>query len=71
MKTVIEIVADSLGLEPEEVSGEQSFDELGIDSLEAMHICHKIEQEYKVKIAHQERASFKLVQHLLHAARTA
>ena len=59
MQRIMEIIAESLCVEPEEIQPHFSLDDLKIDSLEFMHIRHRIENEFGVKI---ENRIFKDIQ---------
>jgi len=54
-KEVKTIIAEELGVKPEEIKLESSLiDDLGADSLEAMEVLMQLEEELGVKIADED-----------------
>lgn len=49
-RDILQIIADYKGMDVAEVSPEQSFEELGIDSLDAIDIIYEIEDKYGIDI---------------------
>ncbi len=45
-----EIIADKLGLDPDDITEETSFDELEVDSLYMVEIMMAIEEEFSITI---------------------
>ncbi len=56
------VIADKLGVEPEEITESSSFiDDLGADSLDVVDIVMAFEDEFGVKIADDELEKFTTV----------
>lgn len=49
-KKVIEIIAREQHLDPDTVTMDSTFDELGIDSLDGVNILFALEEEFKIDI---------------------
>jgi acyl carrier protein len=47
---ILEIIAAYKGLNPAEVTPERTFEELGIDSLDAIDIVYEIEEKYGIDV---------------------
>ncbi len=47
---IIEILADHLGMDTEEINESTTFDDLGADSLDIVEIMMEFEDEFDVKI---------------------
>ena len=59
---VIEVIADQLGIEPEEVLPESKIiEDLGADSLDMIEIVMAIEEEFDCEIADEEAEKIKTV----------
>ena len=53
--TVVDIIADKLGLEPSEVTSDASFtDDLGADSLDTVELIMAFESEFDIKIPDED-----------------
>src|SRR5262249_51621612 len=59
--TVIRIVAVAKDLQSDEISLETTFEELEIDSLQALGIIADIEQEFNIEISNDEAAALRSV----------
>ncbi len=55
------IIVDKLSVDPEEVTMETTFDDLGADSLDIVEIVMAIEEEFDVEIADDEAEQAKSV----------
>ncbi len=54
-KKVIELVADELGINPEQVSLESSFvDDLGADSLSIVSMIMRVDDEFGIEIPEED-----------------
>ncbi len=51
---VIAIIADTQRIPPEKISLESKFDELGLDSLDAVSIVFELELEFNISIPNDE-----------------
>lgn len=49
-KKIREIVAEQLGIEPESITMETSFDELDADSLDVVEVIMALEDEFSIQI---------------------
>lgn len=49
-RRVVEVVARTLEVSPEEVSTRQSFEKLGLDSLDAFELLFRVEEEFGVEL---------------------
>lgn len=58
---VIELVAESARVSPEQVTPESTFEELGLDSLNAMAMIADVEDEYGISIANEEALAMRRV----------
>ena len=51
---ISEMIALSAGIPLEKISSESKFQDLGMDSLDALALISDLEEEYKIKIPNQE-----------------
>ena len=58
---IVGIIAEQLGLEPEELTPETTFEELGADSLDLFHIVNALEEEYDIEFDNDEAEQIKTV----------
>jgi acyl carrier protein len=49
-REIIEIIANYKGLSVDDVAPEKTFEELGIDSLDAIDIIYEIEEKYNLEV---------------------
>jgi acyl carrier protein len=61
-ETVKEIIVEELALEPEEVTADASFDDLGADSLDVVEIVMAFEDEFDVEIPDEDAEDIQNVQ---------
>ena len=61
-ETVQEIIVEELALEPEEVTAEATFDDLGADSLDVVEIVMALEDEFGVEIPDEDAEEIDTVQ---------
>lgn len=62
-KSVIGIVVEELGVDPEEVTPEASFiDDLGADSLDVVELVMAFENEFDIEIPDEDAEKIKTVQ---------
>jgi len=60
---VKQIVAEQLGVEESQVTGEASFmDDLGADSLDTVELVMALEEEFEIEIADEEAEKIQTVQ---------
>ncbi len=59
--TVIRIVAATKRIPQEQVSLDSTFDELGIDSLDAVNLLFDVESEFNIEIPDEQARSIKSV----------
>lgn len=55
------VIADILNLDPEEITEESSFTDLGADSLDLLQIVMGLEEEFGVKVAEDKVMGIKTV----------
>ncbi len=58
---IVGIIAEQLGLEPEELTPETTFEELGADSLDLFQIVNALEEEYDIEFDNDEAEQIKTV----------
>lgn len=58
---VVGIVAEHIGRDPDAVNRDQAFEELGIDSLDALEVLFQIEEEFDVTIPDELAADIRTV----------
>lgn len=51
---IIRMIADYKDLPPDTVTPERTFEELGIDSLDAIDIIYEVEDKFQVEISQDE-----------------
>ncbi len=51
---IIAVLADHLEMDPSEITEESTFADLGVDSLEAVEIMMKLDDEFGIEINPQE-----------------
>jgi len=57
------VVAEQLGLKPDEISNESNFsDDLGADSLDVVELVMALEEEFETEIADEEAQQLTTVQ---------
>lgn len=49
-REIFEIIANYKGLKVEDVTPDKTFEELGIDSLDAIDIIYEIEEKYSLEV---------------------
>jgi acyl carrier protein len=49
-REIIEIIANYKGLSADEVTPERTFEDLGIDSLDAIDIVYEVEEKYGIDV---------------------
>ncbi|MFD0384839.1 acyl carrier protein [Streptomyces stramineus] len=54
LRSIVELTARYLSHDPETITGETSFFDLGADSLQMISVLRELEQEYSVKVAMRE-----------------
>ena len=60
---VVEIIANQLGIDPEDVTPEASVvDDLGADSLDVVELIMALEEEFNLEIPDEEAEKIKSVQ---------
>jgi acyl carrier protein len=64
------ILADSLGLSADKVLPETTFNDLGMDSLDAMALLNELEIAYDIKIPNDEILKIRSVAHAIRALET-
>ncbi len=63
---VIEIIAEQLGINEDEISGESSFvEDLGIDSLDVVELIMTLEEEFETEIPDEDAEKFEKVSDLV------
>ena len=62
---VIRIIAEQAVLQPQDVSLDQSLDDLGIDSLGLVESIFAIEEEFDCEIPEEEAANISTVQEVI------
>ncbi|PIJ62081.1 acyl carrier protein [Mesotoga sp. H07.pep.5.3] len=59
---VISVVADSLGMEAGEISGNSRFiEDLGADSLDLVDLVMELEDKFEVQISDSQASSFRTI----------
>ena len=58
---IVGIIAEQLVLEPEELTPETTFEELGADSLDLFQIVNALEEEYDIEFDNDEAEQIKTV----------
>ena len=66
---IIAIIASVKRLPVERVSLESSFEELGLDSLDAMNILFELEQEFSISIPDQQARAIRTVRDAVEGVR--
>lgn len=56
-----ELIAQTAGVPVEKISPESKFQDLGMDSLDALSLISDLEQEFNIKIPNQELLKIKTV----------
>jgi len=65
-KKVIEIISESLGLDPEEeITKESSFNDMDVESLERVGILMDLEEEFDMEIPDEEAEKFQTVEDVI------
>jgi len=64
-KRVIAIIAEHMGLKPEEITRESTRDDLGTDSLDEMEIVMEVEDEFEFVVPDLTAQEFKTVGELI------
>lgn len=54
LKKMVEIVAEYKDLNPEEITPDKSFEELGLDSLDTVELVLSLEEEFNITIPTEE-----------------
>jgi acyl carrier protein len=62
---VIEIIAREQHLDPEKISADSSFADLGIDSLDGVNILFALEEEFKIDIPDTVAQNMKSVRQVI------
>ncbi len=60
-----DIIVDKIGCKKEEVVPEASFQDLGLDSLDAVELIMLVEEEYNIQISDSEAENLKVVGDLI------
>jgi acyl carrier protein len=60
-RKVSEIIANRKGVQPSAIQLNQSFEELGMDSLDSVELISDLEEVYNVSIPNQELLAIKTV----------
>jgi len=62
-KRIKEIVAEQLGVDESQVTGESSFmDDLGADSLDTVELVMALEEEFEIEISDEDAEKIQTVQ---------
>jgi acyl carrier protein len=54
---IVKVIAEYKDLDPSEITAERSFEDLGIDSLDAIDILYEVEDKFKIDVP-QEALDF-------------
>jgi acyl carrier protein len=63
---VIRVIAKNKKMAPEELSPATRFDNLKMDSLDALNMIFALEEEFDIDIPNQEAAKMKSVEEVIH-----
>lgn len=66
---VMRCIAETQRLEPEKVTIESSFEELGIDSLDGINILFALETEFGIDIPDEDAQQVRTVEHMVDGVR--
>lgn len=66
---VISAIADNKRIPPDRITPESTFQELDIDSLDAVNIVFALEEEFKISIPDEDLRSLKTVQDAISGVR--
>jgi acyl carrier protein len=55
-------IADSLGIEADPIQADTSMESLGMDSLGALELMFKLEEEFKISVPTERASEFSTVQ---------
>ena len=58
---VIGIIAEQLGIAPEELTPDTAFEDLGADSLDLFQIINALEEEYEIEFDNDDAEKIKTV----------
>ncbi len=64
---VITIVAETLNIEKETITSEETFENLGADSLDRLEIIMKLEETFGVDISDEQEAKIKSIEQAIEA----
>lgn len=64
-KKVVELIAASNHLQPETITIDSSFEDLGMDSLDGLTLINDLENEFNVTITNEEAAIIKTVRQVV------
>jgi acyl carrier protein len=63
---VIRVIAKNKKMAPEELSPDIRFDNLKMDSLDALNMIFALEEEFDINIPNEEAAKMKSVEEVIH-----
>lgn len=61
----LEVISQEVSVAPKEIPLEKSFEDLGFDSMDAVHVMFALEDELDVSLSNEEAASVTNLQSLL------
>jgi len=65
VEKVIAIIASATKRSPESITSNSTFDQLGLDSLDALNILHEMESEFNVRFPNEEVLGIRSVSQVL------
>jgi acyl carrier protein len=63
---VIRVIAKNKKIEPEELSPSTRFEDLKMDSLDALNMIFALEEEFDIDIPNEEAAKMKSIEEAIH-----
>jgi acyl carrier protein len=62
---VISVISTTQRIPPEKISPDSTFEELGLDSLDAVNILFALEEEFKIDIPDDDSREIRSVRHII------